>query len=150
MNWIRLFPLDPPIQQEHEVQCKQVGGLRVYWRGDATEAVASLPCLLTLVGVCPPQPLQCHPKEGWQQVEAYILLFSLHGSSVNDGIDSAFTSICYSSIDDAVRIIQFLGNGTLMAKLDIKAAYHLVPVNLEDRLLLGTRWEESIFVDTKF
>lgn len=35
-----------------------------------------------------------------------------------------------------------------MAKLDLKAAYRSVPVRPEDRLVLGTRWEESILVDT--
>ena len=35
-----------------------------------------------------------------------------------------------------------------MAKLNLKAACHLVPVHPEDRHLLGTWWEESIFVDT--
>ncbi len=42
---------------------------------------------------------------------------SPYEASVNDCIDSAFTSIHYSSIDNAVKIIQ---------ALDLKAAYHSV------------------------
>ena len=88
-------------------------------------------------------------KKGGNKWRLIVDLSSPHGASVNDdGIDSAFTSIRYSSIDDAVRIIQSLGNGALMAKLDLKAAYRSVPVHPEDRLLRGTQWEESIFVDT--
>ena len=30
----------------------------------------------------------------------------------------------------------------------IKKAYRIVPVNLEDRLLLGMEWAVSVFVDT--
>ena len=93
-------------------------------------------------------PFSVIPKKGGNKWKLKVNLSSPHGASIHDGIDSAFTSICYSSIDDAVRIIQSLGNGTLMAKLDLKAVYRLVPVHLEDRLLLGTWWEESIFVDT--
>ena len=66
-------------------------------------------------------------------------LSSPEGASVNDGISSALTSIQYASIDDAVQTIHRLGNGTLMAKLDLKAAYRSVPVHPDDRPLLGTR-----------
>ena len=52
------------------------------------------------------------------------------------------------SIDDAVQTIHRLGNGTLMAKLDLKAAHRSVPVHPDDRPLLGTRWEEAIYMDT--
>lgn len=47
-------------------------------------------------------------------------------------------------------MIQVLGNGTLMGKLDLrlKSAYHLVPVHPDDRTLLGTRWADTVYVDT--
>ena len=93
-------------------------------------------------------PFGVIPKKGTNKWRLIVDLSSPHDASVNDGIDPSLTSIRYSSIDDAVRIVQELGNGSLMAKLDLKAAYRSVPVHLEDRLLLGTRWEESIFVDT--
>ena len=41
-----------------------------------------------------------------------------------------------------------MGRGALMAKVDVKSAYRLVPVHPEDRLLLGMSWEGDIFVDT--
>ena len=88
-------------------------------------------------------PFGVIPKKGGNKWKLKVDLSSPHGASVHDGIDSAFTSICYSSINYVVRIIQSLGNGTLMAKLDLKAAYRSVPVHPEDRLLLGTWWEEG-------
>ena len=93
-------------------------------------------------------PFGVIPKKGVNKWRLIVDLSSPHDASVNDGIDSAYTSIHYSSIDDAVGIIQALGNGALMAKLDLKAAYRSVPVHPDDRFLLGTRWGDSIFVDT--
>ena len=67
-------------------------------------------------------------------------LSSPQGHSVNDGIDPALCSLSYTSVDDAAAEICAMGRGTLLAKLDIKNAYHIVPVHPEDRLLLGTKW----------
>ena len=39
--------------------------------------------------------------------------------------------------------------GALIAKLDIDAAYRMVPVHPADRLLLGMQWDGSIFVDSR-
>ena len=36
-----------------------------------------------------------------------------------------------------------------MAKVDIKSAYRIVPVNPEDRLLLGMQWKGKTFLDTR-
>lgn len=41
-----------------------------------------------------------------------------------------------------------LGEGALMAKLDLKDAYCLVPVHPDDRPLLGMQWKERLFIDT--
>jgi len=40
-----------------------------------------------------------------------------------------------------------LGKGSLIAKIDIKAAYRLIPVVPKDRLCLGMKWEEKIYND---
>ena len=94
-------------------------------------------------------PFGVIPKKGrpgdWRLI---VDLSSPDSASVNDGISSSLTSIHYASIDDAVTTILALGTGTLMAKLDLKAAYRSVPVHPEDRVLLGTRWENSVYVDT--
>ncbi len=68
-------------------------------------------------------------------------LSSPEGSSVNDGIDSDFCSMRYTSIDEAAKVIVMAGTGSYLAKVDIKQAYRMVPVHPEDRLLLGMAWE---------
>ena len=70
------------------------------------------------------------------------------GHSVNDGIPSDICSIQYASMDQAVEIVRALGVGTLMAKLDLKSAYRMVPVHPQDQWLLGMSWEDRILVDT--
>ena len=41
-----------------------------------------------------------------------------------------------------------LGVGTLVAKLDIRSAYRLIPVHPDDRLLLGFQWQGIQYVDS--
>ena len=74
-------------------------------------------------------------------------LSSPEGQSVNDGINSPLCSIKYASIDDAT-IIQQLGWGTLMAKLDLQDVYRIVPVHPLDRPLLSMQWKHTTYVDT--
>ena len=40
-----------------------------------------------------------------------------------------------------------MGRGTLLAKLNVQAAYRLIPVHPEDRPLLGVRWGDSCYID---
>ena len=69
------------------------------------------------------------------------------GASVNDGIDSRFCSIQYTSVDKIAKAAQSLGAGTLMAKLDVRAAYRLVPVHPDDRGLMGFQWRGALYID---
>ena len=54
----------------------------------------------------------------------------------------------YASVWNAVQIIQQLGKGTQLAKLDLHNAYRMVPVHPDDHCLLGVCWGEDVFVDT--
>ena len=81
----------------------------------------------------------------WQLI---VDLSSLHGSNANDGIDRELCSLSYVSVEDVVSTILQLWRGTLMVKVDIKSAYRLVPVHLEDRLLLGMEWQGRVYIDT--
>jgi len=42
----------------------------------------------------------------------------------------------FSSIDDAIRILLWLGKGALMARVDLKSAFQMVPVHPADWELL--------------
>jgi len=48
---------------------------------------------------------------------------------VNAGIDKESFSLQYGTVDDAVRVISNHGRGTLMAKLDIRNAFRLIPAH---------------------
>ena len=100
----------------------------------------------------PPLPnLRCSglgvvPKKvgGWRVI---YHLSAPHGSSINDFIDPAGFSLHYCTIDSAVRIINRLGPGTLMGKIDLKHAFRLMPVRREDWNLLGIHWQGHWYVD---
>ena len=87
------------------------------------------------------------PKKGVNKWRLILDLSSPEDRSVNDGIQPDLCSLSYVSVDDAARIIVQAGRGALLAKVDIKSAYRLVPVHPEDRLLLGMAWEGEVFVD---
>ena len=59
------------------------------------------------------------------------------GASVNDATDAKLCSLQYTSVNRAANITQWFGPDALLAKVDIRAAYHLIPVHPNDQLLLG-------------
>ena len=63
-----------------------------------------------------------------------------HGASVNDGISSDLVLLSYITVDDVAEIVQELGRGALLGKMDIEAAYWLIPVHPQDRILEGMDW----------
>ena len=67
--------------------------------------------------------------EGWRII---YHLSAPRGSSINDYIDSSLYSLSYCSIDDAYRIINKLGPGALLSKIDLKDAFRLIPVRPAD------------------
>ena len=84
----------------------------------------------------PIYPLQCSglgaiPKKNvkWRMI---MHLSAPAGRSVNDGIHPEEFSLHYSSVDDAVAILIHLGKGALMAKIDLKSAFRMIPVHYAD------------------
>ena len=73
-------------------------------------------------------------------------LSSPDGASVNDGIEKDLCSLSYITVDTAADRALALGRGALLAKLDIKQAYKMVPVHQEDRFLLGMNWEGKLLM----
>ena len=59
------------------------------------------------------------------------------GQSVNDSIDPECCSMSYITVDQIARAALKLGRGTLIAKIDIKSAYRLIPVHPSDRIWQG-------------
>lgn len=83
-------------------------------------------------------PIGVIPKKNkpgkWRLI---VDLSSPEGGSVNDGIDKEMCSLSYTSVDFIADEVVALGKGALLAKMDIKQAYRIVPVHPEDRVLLG-------------
>ena len=71
------------------------------------------------------------------------------GASVNDAIDPALCSLKYISVEQVAEKAVMLGKGSLIAKIDVKSAYRLIPVSPADRHYLGTEWKGNIYVDAK-
>ena len=69
------------------------------------------------------------------------------GHSINDAIDPHLCSLSYITVDQVAEVALSLGKGALMAKIDIKSAYRLIPVHPVDRMWLGLKWDDQIYID---
>ena len=106
-----------------------------------SDVAASAPLHTSRFGVIP----KGHQSGKWRLI---VDLSAPKGASVNDGIRPELCSLRYASVDDAAEVVLRLGQGCVMAKLDIKSAYRIVPVHPDDRPLLGMCWNDGLFVDT--
>ena len=85
-----------------------------------------------------------HQANKWRLI---VDLSRPDGHSVNDGMPESLCGLSCVSVDDATDHLCTMGPGTLMAKIDIKSAFRLLPVHPADRLLLAMEWKGSIFFD---
>ena len=93
-------------------------------------------------------PFGVIPKRGKEGKWRLIVdLSTPSGRSVNNGVTQDVCSISYTSVDIAVKLIQSMGLGTLMAKMDLKEAYRNIPVHPADRHLLAVQWNSITFLD---
>ena len=68
------------------------------------------------------------------------------GSSINDFIDKEAFRIHYATVDDAVAMVSRYR--CMMAKIDLKAAFRMVPIAAEEWDLLGLHWKGMYYEDT--
>lgn len=94
-------------------------------------------CHVSRIGVI----LKGHTPGKWRLITN---LSFPEAASVNDGISPMLCSITYTTVEKVAIAAMSLGQGALLAKLAIKAAYRLLPVHLQDRPCLGV---ESLYVD---
>ena len=88
------------------------------------------------------------PKGNTGKWRVIVDLSALEGASVNDAISPELCSLTYCGVEEASKELARLGQGTVMAKIDIKSAYQVVPVHPDDRWLLGLKWKGALYVDT--
>ena len=67
---------------------------------------------------------------------------------MNDGISKSLCFLSYISVVQAANLVAKMGRGTLLAKVAIRSAYHMLPVHPDDRWLPGIEWDNSLYVDT--
>lgn len=91
-------------------------------------------------------PLGLVPKQSGDYRVIHHLSYP-NETSVNDFIDPHYCTVQYSSIDDAVHMIQELGRGALLGKTDIKSAFRLLPVYPGDFDLLGFKMDGKFYFD---
>ena len=83
---------------------------------------------------------------GWRRTIYH--LSAPHGNSINDYINPDDCTLSYGSVDDAYAILNLLGTGALMSKIDLKNAFRLIPVHPNDWNLLGICWCNKFYIDT--
>ena len=59
------------------------------------------------------------------------------GIGINDYIDKEDFSIHYAMVDDAVAMVTKICKGCIKAKIDLKVAFHMVPIVAEEWDLFG-------------
>ena len=64
------------------------------------------------------------------------------GHSINDAINPELCTMSYITVDEVAKSAVGLGKGALIAKIDIKSAYRLVPIYGYDRKWLGMHWKD--------
>ena len=69
------------------------------------------------------------------------------GASINDGISEEHSKVIYQSIDDAVKIINELGQGCFLAKTDVAEAFRIVPLHPSQYTLFGMKWKDKYYFD---
>ena len=102
-----------------------------------------------LANSCQTSPIGLIPKPHqpgkWRLI---VDLSSPRGASVNEAIVSEPCHMCYASVLDAAALVRRLGQGTVLAKIDLLHAYRHIPVHPDDHPLLGIKSGQDTFVDT--
>ena len=98
-------------------------------------------CHVSRIGVIPKD----HTPGRWRLITD---LSFPEAASVNDGISPLLCSLTYTTVEKVAVAAMSLGKAALLAKLDVKAAYRLIPVHPQDRPCLGVEWEGARYVDS--
>ena len=92
-------------------------------------------------------PLGLVPKKAQGQYRLIHDLSFPKEDSVNSHIDPLYTAVSYEDLDCCIALLLSLGQGTLIAKADLKDAFRIVPIHPDDYKLLGFTWEGCYYYD---
>ena len=96
--------------------------------------------------------MQCHPigvvpKKEQGKFRTILHLSHPPGESINDFISKEDYSLHYITIDKAIAAIKRVGRGAWLSKLDIEAAFRIIPIHPSQWHLLGMKWEGQYYFD---
>lgn len=86
-----------------------------------------------------------HQPNAWRLI---VDLSFPRGKNVNDRVPKNLCSMTYVTVDEAIQRILKLDRGTLLAKIDTKSAFRLIPVHPMDHHLLAMEWDDKVYIDT--
>ena len=84
-----------------------------------------------------------NPGEFWL---IYHLSFPQR-NSVNDGILPEDTGVHYATIEGAIQLTKKIGPGCFWPKTNIRNAFRIIPIRVEDYPLLGMKWKDDCYYD---
>ena len=91
-------------------------------------------------------PLGVVAKPGSDKLRViHHLSYPFDGESVNKYVVELTCTL--SSFDDAARMVVSNGRGSLMSKIDVKAAYRCIPMRPSDWGLTGILWDGKYYFD---
>jgi hypothetical protein len=93
-------------------------------------------------------PIGVVPKKDKNKFRLIMNLSAPKGLSVNDFIDKERYSLSYVTVDNAIDQVVSVGRGCLLSKVDVEAAFRIVPVNPVHWNLLGFSFQGRFYVDT--
>ena len=77
------------------------------------------------------------PKKEPGKFHIIVDMSSPNKGIINDNIRKQHTHVAYSSEEDAAHLMQHFGTNALLAKIDVKEAYRIIPIDPDDRPFLG-------------
>lgn len=92
-------------------------------------------------------PIGLVPKKTLGEFRMIHHLSYPESESINSYIDPTVCSVKYTSFDEAVKLVQNLGQGCKLFKSDIKSAYRLIPIRPSDFELLGFCYDKKFYFD---
>ena len=92
-------------------------------------------------------PLGLVPKKGSDKFRVIHDLSFPTNASVNSGINPLDATVSYETLDNVIQLVQLLGAGALISKVDIEAAFRIIPVKPCDRYLLGFSMQGAYYFD---
>ena len=94
-------------------------------------------------------PFGVIPKKTPGKWRLILDLSAPRGHSINDGIEEQVASLGYVAIDNVAEVILAMGGEVFLGKCDIMSAYRIIPVHPGDRRLLGMKWQDDVYIDTR-